>query len=269
MIKIIGIDLDDTLLDSDKNISDDNIEAIKRVTKMGAHVVITTGRPYFRIVSFLKTIGLYNDSSFAISYNGSLISNATKTFILDDVKFTNDDVRFIVERLKELALHFNIYQDEFIYSEEVLPLIKKQKVFEGIVFAIRPYDELLKINEASKIIICEYRETIDKMRFAVEKALGDKYNILRSTDLYLEILPKDANKGIALNKLMSYLKIDHTQAMAIGDEENDLPMFTYVDYKVAMANGSEKIKKQANFITKTQNESGVAYAIEKVLKMNK
>ena len=47
MIKIIGIDLDDTLLDSDKNISDDNIEAIKRVTKMGAHVVITTGRPYF------------------------------------------------------------------------------------------------------------------------------------------------------------------------------------------------------------------------------
>ena len=268
MIEIIGIDLDDTLLDTDKKISQANIDAIKRVSQAGIKVVITTGRPYFRIIDFLKTIDLYSDSSFAISYNGSLISNATKTLIIDDIKLQHDDIVFIIEKLKKLGLHFNIYQDEFIFSEEVLPLIKKQKVFEGIVFAIKPYDELLKIQDASKIIICEHGETIDKMRSLVETALEGRYNILRSTDLYLEILPKDANKGIALNKLMNYLQIDRTKAMAIGDEENDLPMFKYVDFKVAMANGNEELKRQASFITKSQNESGVAFAIDELVKID-
>lgn len=265
-IKLIAIDLDDTLLDKDKRISKENIEAIKYATSKGIKVVITTGRPYFRIINFLKTLDLYNEDSYVITYNGSLISNATGTNILRNVSLNNEDIVKISKTIDSLNLHFNVYVDDLIYSTEVIPFIQKQKVFDGIIFSICDFDTILNLKEAAKIIICDEEEKVTNNKEEVVKLLGNDYNVLRSTPIYLEILPKDANKGKALKYLMDYLNIESKEVMAIGDEENDLPMFAFVDYKISVENGNDILKQNATFVTKKHTDSGVAFVINKYIK---
>lgn len=266
MIKLVAIDLDDTLLDSNKCISVENINAVSFLNSIGVKVVITTGRPYFRIIGFLKQLGLYNDNSYIITYNGSLISNSTNKETIKKVDFNNFDIKRITEFLMKINVHFNVYVNELIYSPEVIDFIKQQKVFEGIIFDICDINEIKKLEYAEKIIICDREEIVSSVRDKVIEELGNDYNVMRSTPIYLEILPKDANKGKALKYLMDYLGIKKEEAMAIGDEENDLSMYEYVKEKVAVDNANELLKRNASFVTHSQNESGVAFAINEIIK---
>ena len=91
----------------------------------------------------------------------------------------------------------------------------------------------------------------------------DRFTIVKSTPFYLEILKKTANKGIAVTHLAEKLSLTKEETMAIGDEENDRAMLEVVGSPVVMENGNPEIKKIAKYITKSNDESGVAYAIRK------
>ena len=263
MIKIIAIDLDDTLLTTYKIISKENEQAIKKASSNGVKVVITTGRPYFRIVTFLKQLGLYNSDSFVISYNGCMISDGLGQKIIKQELLNNKDIKTIASVFDDLGLHYNVYYNKNIYSIDVLDFIKKQAVFKNVDFDICSKDFISNLVYSNKIIACDYEKKINDVRSSIEKRLKGKYNILRSNPNYLEVLSINANKGKALKTIMDLLNINPSEAMAIGDEENDLSMYDYVDYKIAMGNASDVLKQNATFITLQQNDNGVQYAIDK------
>jgi len=266
MIKLIGIDLDDTLLDTNKIISIENKNAISYAISKGVHVVIATGRPFFRIKNYLHELKLDNHDSFVISYNGGIITDGTGEALYKRFLFNKDEKDEIIEKVKSLNLHFTVYKDNDIYTEEVLPFIVKQKVFNGITFIHKNMNELKELEYSNKIIICEYEDVIEKNRSKVEELLKDKCMILRSTSIYLELLPLGVSKGNALKFVEEYLNIDSIDTMAIGDEENDLPMFKYAKYKVTMKNSNKVLINNATYVTTSQNESGVGKAIDKFLK---
>ena len=106
-------------------------------------------------------------------------------------------------------------------------------------------------------------KTIDEIQTKIPLELNNQYNIVRSTPYFLEFLPNHVSKGNAIKILTQILNIDTDEIMVIGDEENDLSMFCCAKIKVAMKNANLQIKKRANFITESNNNSGVARAIEK------
>jgi Cof subfamily protein (haloacid dehalogenase superfamily) len=99
----------------------------------------------------------------------------------------------------------------------------------------------------------------------IPKELFEKYTVVFSAKFFLEFLNKETNKGKALKALCEYLKIDPSEVMAIGDEENDLSMLEYAGHKIAMDNANKKLKDIATYITSSNNDEGVGKAVEKLV----
>ena len=106
-------------------------------------------------------------------------------------------------------------------------------------------------------------EILDIAIKRIPKEFQDRFTIVKSAPFYLEILGKTTNKGAAVLHLAKQLGIKNEETMAIGDEENDRSMLEVVGHSVVMENGNPALKKIATHITKSNDESGVAYAIRK------
>lgn len=265
MIKLIAIDLDDTLLDTNKDISNDNILSINYAIKQGVRIVIASGRPFFRVQPILKQLQLDNDDNYAISYNGAYISNGTNTKIIKKDVLNNQDINAIVGEITKYNFNFTVYVDDNIYTSGISQALKDKAVFRGINFKHLTIENINKLDYANKIIIVDEEEKIRKHVDEIRYNINGKYNVLKSASNFLEFLTINSNKGIALKQLTEYLHLTKDQVMAIGDEENDAPMFEVASTKVAMANANPVLKQKASFITKDQEHSGVAYAIYTLL----
>lgn len=267
MIKLVAIDLDDTLLTKNKDITIENLNAINKLNQLGVKVVIASGRPYFRVKPILDKLGLSNKNNYVISYNGSNISNGDNSIKYKELVLSNQDLNKIVDVINKYHLHYTVYHKDLVYTTSILDEIKDKPVFKNLVFTFDTEENIRSLEFANKIIIAEKAELISLYRSEIESILNKDYNLLRSTPNFFEILNKDANKGIALKDLSSILGYNKDEVMAIGDEENDLPMYEHAAYKIAMGNANELLKKEATFVTLDQEHSGVAYAVEKHFKM--
>ena len=115
--------------------------------------------------------------------------------------------------------------------------------------------------ETVKIMYIDEPEILDQAIAKLPKELYDKYTLVKSAPFYLEIVKKTVNKGATVVHLAEKLGLTKEETMAIGDEENDRAMLEVVGNPVVMKNGTDELKKIAKYITKSNDESGVAYAI--------
>lgn len=106
-------------------------------------------------------------------------------------------------------------------------------------------------------------DELDEAIVTIPAVYYDKFNIYKSQSTILEVLPKDVDKGHAMRIVGDMLGLDKSQIMGIGDQENDLSLVQQAGFGVAMGNAIDIVKDSADYITKTNDESGVAYAIRK------
>ena len=109
------------------------------------------------------------------------------------------------------------------------------------------------------------REKLKQIRDLLQEKYGDQLNIVFSKPFFLEATDKNASKGTALLKVAEMYGIKPQEVIAIGDSENDISMIRNAGLGIAVANAKERIKKEADFVTLSNNESGVAYAINKFI----
>ena len=114
-----------------------------------------------------------------------------------------------------------------------------------------------------KMMMIDDPAVLDAAITNIPKEFYDKYTIVKSTPYFLEFLNKKVDKGAAVKQLAEALGIEAREVMALGDNENDLPMIEYAGLGIAMGNATENIKNAANFITASNDAHGVAVAIEK------
>ena len=108
-------------------------------------------------------------------------------------------------------------------------------------------------------------ERLVALEAAVKAELGHRVDAFRSSDIFLELVPKGVNKGVALERLSAVLGVSLSDLIAIGDNYNDVEMLRLAGTSVAMGNAPEDIQRMATLVTKTNNEDGVAYALEHLL----
>ena len=263
MIKLIAIDLDGTLLDDNKEISQDNKIAIQKAKTYGIKIIIASGRPYFRVKENLQQLDLNHNTDYVITYNGGCILIGDNSEIIYEQRLSNQNICEIINFLEKYNGDIYLYCQDQIFSLNQDLKIANLKIFNQVHFEKRTIVELKKMDYANKIILADEEKTIDEIQTKIPLELNNQYNIVRSTPYFLEFLPNHVSKGNAIKILTQILNIDTDEIMVIGDEENDLSMFCCAKIKVAMKNANLQIKKRANFITESNNNSGVARAIEK------
>ena len=264
MIKLCTIDLDGTLFDKEKNISKENIYSIKKAKENGCKIVICTGRPINGVLHVLEQLELNTNDDYVICYNGSKIFNAGTKEVIYTKTINGKTVKDVYQESIRLGLHFHAFRE----NEEFVAVEKNP--YSDVEVRINKleykYIDFNTIDDNELFLKCMIVDDKDKITAAMNKLnpkFYELYSVVRSSHIFLEFLNKETNKGHALIALAKYLNIDITETMAIGDAGNDLDMIKFAHIGVAMENAYENVKKAANFITASNEESGVAVAINK------
>lgn len=262
-IKLIAIDLDGTLLQTDKTISQTNKDAILAAKEKGIKVVLTTGRPIKATEHYLEECQLKDAGDYCITYNGGLVQKTDTGEVLRQDALDHKDTLDIHALLSDLDLPMSAVGIDAIYEpahpegkpslyREIQPLLEVKEDFN-------PAD----LPDIYKIVSARNVEEVDA---AIKKFPADyfeRFSVVKSQPILVEFMPKGIHKASGLEVLAQELGIEAENIMAIGDMDNDETMIKYAGTGVAMGNADPKIKDIAQFVTKTNDDHGVAYAIEK------
>lgn len=262
--KLLAIDMDDTLLNDELEISPENHDALRYAQEKGVKIVLCTGRTLESVRKYIDFIDGYLYDDYVIVFNGSIITTAKGDIIFRKV-IGKDILADLIDISRSENIDIQIYDDQNIYSEGYTERTKDYERFSGV--KIKILDDL-KVKDMSIKVLYNSCDTdkLDKVRKRIEEKFGEKVFVFYSKSNYLEVLSNEGNKGIALRYLAEYLKIDNNEVMAIGDSENDTYMIQYAGLGICMKNGRESVKQYADYITHhTNNENGVAEAIRKFI----
>ncbi|SFU66177.1 hypothetical protein SAMN04487886_109213 [Clostridium sp. DSM 8431] len=283
-LKLIVCDMDGTLLDSNNNISSTNINEIKKLESKGIKFVIVSGRQANEIRKMLKK---YDINIGIIGLNGAEICD-TQGNIIWNKGIKNNDIREIVDILNQKKVLYKCY-----YSDEIIVrcpegidkilmgfVLDKYKKIENREQDLHNYyiklcsnyanvDDIVGYdkNKSNQILKIEVLDTNKEMLNDIRE-LVNKISSVYVTSSYrnnIEITAKDVNKGNSVKILIDMLNIKREELIAFGDNFNDKEMIEYAGIGVAMQNGVEEIKNVADYITLTNDEDGVSYAIEKFI----
>lgn len=275
-IKLLALDMDGTLYDSNGVITEESLSAIREAAKQGVQVVLATGREYGGI-SFeqLQSVQI----PYVITTNGAAIYRTSDRKCISEICLPQDGLPAMIEFLMEKEVYMTVFIDGKNYTPtESLPYTYELGLPEYIVndfvttrtelSNLRDHVKDAKLN-IQKITL-NFQRNPDgtlKNREEVYRYLSAREDICLVNGGYdnLEFTEKHVNKGQGLLLLAEKLGIDPAETAAIGDSGNDFAMIQTAGIGIAMGNAQEFIKDIADMVTKSNDEDGVAYAIRQML----
>lgn len=264
-IELITIDIDDTLVNSNKKITPRVKKALQDATEQGAKVVLATGRPLSGVKDYLVELGLDDKTDqFAITYNGSVVQT-TAGEQLGGHELSLVDFKKFKAIADEFGAYFQI--ESLDYAITANTLINRHANGENdmvqMPLRIKAVNDMSTDEHYVKFMFIDETDIIDKLVANMPKELQENYYIVQSTPNFLEVMHKESTKGNGLAILADKLGIDLSKTMTLGDQHNDLTMIQQAGLGIAMANAVDEIKENAKYITASQNEDGVGLAVEK------
>lgn len=289
MYKLVAIDLDGTLLDSYGNISQKNKSVIEAVKRKGTKVIIASGRNKTSALSFSKDI---NSSEYVICNNGATLYDIKNNKNIYNQYIDKKKALDIIKICDENSIFYSIYTEDFViantmnynvlfFESENGKTLEEQRTNIKIIKDVYSY---IKENENVNVLkmnICDnnkiiFDRIISKLKNIKEVNVLDvehmtKKIIKTGTEevtieyYYTEITSEGVNKWNAISRLIDILNISKEEIITIGDNANDIMMIKEAGMGVIMGNAAPYLKDCANFETKTNNEDGVAEALEKLI----
>lgn len=258
-IQLLCLDIDGTLLDSAHRLPPENRAAVREAVRSGVTVCLMSARPPGAILPILRELELENEMA---CYNGGVIYYRGQKIYEERIP-VQVGMQIYMEA-KRCGIHLSTYRDWDWLIDENDCWSRQESDITGLTPITLPIQrEMSQWNDGAHKFLCmgePYR--IDEV-FSGLEARRLPVQLVRSKDTYLEILPLTAEKGVALQTLCRVLGIAQNRAMAIGDHDNDCGMLRAAGCGIAMGNGSEAAKQAAMYQTRSNDEAGVAYAIER------
>ena len=259
-IKLVALDLDDTLLDSKLAVSPRASVAIRQAVAQGVTVTIATGRMYRSALPYARQLKL---DVPLITYNGALIKSSlsAETFLHQPVE--RDLAGQLLALCRQHGWYVQTYMHDELYVKEMDEYATYYSRFSGAP-ATAIGDRLYEAEESpTKILVMAAENEIPGIQGTLKSIFGNRLSIVVSKPTFIEITHPLANKGKALAFLADKLGIKQDETMAIGDSGNDVDMLNFAGWGVAMGNASQAVKAIARLETLSNEADGVAEAIEK------
>ncbi len=263
--KILVLDLDGTLLNSKKEISKENITAIKKAQDNGTTIVIATGRPLSGITKIVDTLGLKESSGYVLAFNGGLIKNCTTNETIYQKNISKNDIKEIYNVSKNFNVNIMTYSDTHVISENHDKYVQIETDICGIPFLQSDYLPDTITYDVPKCIMVDNTDYLASIEKQVADKLSYKFNVFRSEPFFLEIVPKGIDKALSLKILLEHLNMKKEDLIACGDGFNDLSMIEYAGIGVAMKNAQPEVKKVSDYITFSNDDNGIEHVINKFI----
>ena len=257
MIKVIAMDMDGTLLNSNHVISSKTKEVLLKAQQKGIHLILASGRPLPGLKHQADVIGLDKNNLSYLAYNGAIMVDA----LSDEVYFSDtlelDLANRLIQHFKTLNVNLMINENEILHvsskdgvnaqhEADSNGCILKENTFEKIDF--RPH----------KILISEEQSRLDSMIPLLTEPFKDEVDFVKSAPFYLECLIKGENKGKGLKHFCELKGIPLEEVIAFGDNYNDEQLIETAGIGVAMGNAVQRLKDIADIVTTSNDEDGIA-----------
>ena len=265
MIKVVVTDIDDTLLNSDEQLTQKTIETIEKCIDKGVKVILASGRPDFGMMQFVEKLKLNSYENYLLSYNGAKLTNLNTGEIVYDKMLEVDRLKFLVDKALENNCNILTYQNGKVITNKENPYAEwEANALRTELLVVENIKDYI-LEKAPKVIILEEPERAKIVKEKLQEEIGNEYEVAMSKPFFIEVNDKGISKGKALAVLCEKIGITKDEMLAIGDGLNDLSMIEFAGIGVAMGNANLKLKETANFISKSNDEDGFSYAIEKYI----
>ena len=265
-VKLIALDLDDTLLNDERQITDGTVSALRECAERGIYVVLCSGRAEDAILPFVRRLEIAGKEAgkYIIAINGCSIFDMHKRQQIFCRKVEPEILLRTNEIAESWGLRSEVYTPDTIYYREETKWTKLDVDLCGLKgAAVENYDEFLK-QGFTKMLVPGEPEELQKLQKILREEFGERAVIFTSKPYFLEILPPNCGKGEAVEWLSGELGFGVEQTMGFGDSMNDLEMIQNVGVSVCMANGSPTLKERCTMVCPSVEEDGLAWAFEKL-----
>ncbi len=274
--KIIAADLDGTLFTDDKTILPETMEALKKAAAMGIHIIPSTGRPLAGVSETVLGMGI---TDYVLTCNGAAVYDVKNGSLLFETPIPWEKAADIIDSLDGLHLSLDAFIGKDAYKDRLKPdIIDSLAVSEHIKNYIR--STRIYVDDLPAYIRTE-KKNVHKFTLNFCRDGGDGYidrketlavlsdiggiTVVSGGEGNLEITSLGVSKGTALLKTGELLNVPREEIIAFGDSGNDIDMITAAGTGVAMENGADEVRAAADFVTRSNNENGIAYALEKFI----
>lgn len=265
---VLVLDIDGTLLNSQREISESTKNAIVEAQKRGKTIAVASGRSISGMRRTAANILLEEFGGYIIAYNGTTVLNCKTGECIYNQTISNDLIAPVFEAAKEAKVGILVYNDS---KKELVLGTSLDQYSEADAreceVTVREADNFVKEIDfpINKFLLTGEPEYMKEVEKTMQSKFGSRLNVFRSDPHFVELLPKFVDKGIAVDKLIKHLDVKKDKVICVGDSHNDLPMLRQAGLGVAMGNAQAEVKEAADFITGSNDEDGILKVIQKFM----
>lgn len=268
--EMLVLDLDGTLTNSRKEITEPTKKALIEIQEAGKKVVLASGRPINGVQPLADALELGRFGSYILSFNGARITQCSTGEIIYNKTIPQD----VIEPIYQIAKQYKdvdiiTYQgDEIISGLQPNQYTEKERMINQM--KIKPVEHFSEYIDfpVNKLLIPGEPVILEEMMEVLKSMFHSLLNIYRSEPFFLEIMPQKIDKAYTLQKLLSSIGLTADQMICCGDGYNDLSMIEYAGLGVAMENAQPIVKEKADYITRSNDDDGVLYVINQFMRNN-
>lgn len=265
--KLLVLDVDGTLLNNDKEISARTLAALLKVQQMGVHIVLASGRPTYGILPVAKKLELGNYGGYILSYNGAQIINARTGEVLFEKRINPEMLPYLEKKARKNGFSIFTYtEDRIITDHPEAPHIRQEAVLNNMKLVEEPeFSIAIDFSPCKCMLVSDDEEALVGLEEHWRKRLNGVLDVFRSEPYFLEVVPCSVDKANTLGILMEKLDVKPEEVIAIGDGVCDFSMIQMAGLGIAMGNAQDSVKVCADVVTASNEEDGVALAVEKAI----
>ena len=264
--RLIALDLDGTLNNDQKVISPRTKDALMAAQKAGIRLALASARPSPGLFKERDILQMQDYQGILMSYNGGRIVDAATAEVLFETSMDMEQTKQVLRFLQTLpvtpilddGVQFYVtdksgYKVDYECSNNNMTCTEVPNLADFLTFA------------PVKILMSAKEEEISDIQREIRENLPTTLTVVQTAPFYLEVIPQSINKGQGIRDICAVLGISPEQVIAFGDAENDIPMLRAAGMGVAMGNAPPQVKQAADFVTLSNNDDGISYALERLL----
>lgn len=271
-IKLLVLDVDGTLLNSNREMSERTIKILKKVQQNGVRIALATGRPTYGVLPFAKAIDLDFNDGFIISYNGAKVLEASTGKVIFERTIDPKMIPYLEKQAGRGECVLAFYEnDEVVSTDTANPHIVDEAHMNNMT--LRQVDSISEATEhlsdnpktwpTEVIMVNDDEQVLIGMEEYLQRHLNGVMDTIHSNPYYLEVVGYQVGKSYAMSALVQKLGISMKEVMAFGDGRADINMLQMAGTGIAMGNAPEEVKRCADYTTLSNDEDGAALAIER------
>lgn len=273
-IKVIIMDVDGTLTNSEKKITEKTKNALIRVQEEGVILVLASGRPTSGLMDYARELKMDKHHGLLVSFNGAKVIECKTNKLLFNEAMSVREGQAVLEHMKKFDVKAMIDKDDYLFVNDVYncyvqykdkPFNVIQYESRGGKFKLCEKDDLAAFADypLNKILTAGDPEYLKENYEEMMEPFKDNLSCMFTGPFYFEFTAKGIDKAKALDTVLIPMGYKKEEMIAFGDGHNDASMIKYAGIGIAMANAVEDLKEIADEVTLSNEEDGIAYALSK------